>query len=89
MDHIVTLSHGHVVTLSHCHIVTLSHCHNAESYLMVWQNAFVFQSMHVAVNLPLQVRHPPAPVDQEEANRQDDLKASSEKIPNVKHSSLV
>ena len=40
---------------------------------MIRKNTFVLQSVHIAVDLPLKVRHAPTPVDQEEADGQDDL----------------
>ena len=43
------------------------------SDLMVGQDALVLEAVDVAVDLPLQVRHAPAPVDQEKPDRQNDL----------------
>ena len=40
---------------------------------MIRKNTFVLQSVDIAVDLPLKVRHAPTPVDQEEADGQDDL----------------
>ena len=40
---------------------------------MVGQDALVLEAVDVAVDLPLQVWHAPAPVDQEEPDRQNDL----------------
>jgi hypothetical protein len=47
----------------------------ANGHLVVGQHAFVLEAVDVAVDLPLQVGHPPAPVDEEQSDGEDDLQA--------------
>ncbi len=50
------------------------------SYLVIWQDTGVPQSMDVAINLPFEVGHAPAKVDEEESNAENDLQASAGQV---------
>ena len=55
----------------------------ASANLMIGQDTLVLETMHVTVNLPLQIGHAPAPVDKKEANGQNNLQTRSGEVAPV------
>ncbi len=50
---------------------------------MIGQDTFMLQSMNVTINLTFKIWHTPTPIDQEEANGQDDFNASTGQVAPV------
>ena len=57
-----------------------THAEDVKVELMIRQDATVTQAVDIAVDLPLQIGHPPAPVDEKEGRGQPDLKARAGKV---------
>jgi len=51
--------------------------------VVIRQDTLMFQSVNVTVNLSFKVGHTPTPVDQKEANGQDDFNACTRQIAPV------